>query len=402
MKTIAKGLLVLIFFTRTVQVQALQLEPHQLDLPKGKTITLSIPRGWEIQVAANGMKRPRFMAFSPDGRLFLGDMYNKSDTRLGHVYVLDGFDSKAGKFQKVTPYLSAQRNPNSVAFFTEPEGKSWFYVALTDHLLRYPYGTGDLAPSGAPETLASFPDYGLNYKYGGWHLTRTVLLGGDGKLYISVGSSCDSCVEKKEEVRASILQMDPDGKNQRLFASGIRNAVGLKWAEGRLIATGMGADKLGDDLPLEAVYEIRDGANYGWPFCYVSPEGFKPDPKFTESQRPVSVCENAPLPYWTYVAHAAPLGIEFFDTSYGKDLAGHYLVAFHGSSKKTLGHGYRVMRMVRGEKGDEFITGFRGEGPTGKVFGRPCDILKDGRGGFFLTDDFNGVVYYLRPTTVTP
>lgn len=380
-----------------IQGAVLALEPHPLDLGNGKSITLSIPSGWDITVAAGGMKRPRFMAFSPDGRLFMGDLYNMGDTRLGHVYALDDYQSAQGRFGKVTAYLSKQRNPNSVAFYTDAQGRSWIYVALTDHLLRYPYRSGDLAPSGAPQTLATFPAYGLSYKYGGWHLTRTVLAGGDGKIYVSVGSSCDSCVEKKEETRASIVQMDPDGGHYRIFAWGMRNAVGLKWAEGRLIATDMGADKLGDDLPLEAVYEVQDGADYGWPYCYNAPGGLQPDPKFGPKDRPVSVCENAPLPYWTYVAHAAPLGLEYFDATYAAPLEGHYLVAFHGSSKKTLGHGYRVVRMLKGEKGNDFITGFRGPGPKGKVYGRACDILKDGKGGFFLTDDFNGVVYHLQP-----
>ena len=388
---------ILLFFIAAfpIAAQTTSLVPHTLELPQGKAITLRIPEGWDITVASQGMKRPRFMAFSPDGRLFLGDMYNMGDTRLGHVYVLDGFDARQGKFQKLTAYLSRQRNPNSVAFYTDGGGKQWLYVALTDHLLRYPYQDGDLAPSSTPETLATFPSYGLNYKYGGWHLTRTVLAGENGKLYVSVGSSCDSCVEKPEETRACVLEMDPDGKNQRLFASGIRNAVGLRWVDGKIMATDMGADKLGDDLPLEAIYELEDGKNYGWPYCYVSPEGYQPDPQYPEPQRPTGVCEKAPAPYWTYTAHAAPLGIEYFDDSYGPDLAGHYLVAFHGSSKKGLNHGYRVVRMVKGEKGEDFITGFL---DSDKVMGRPCGILKDGRGGFFLTDDFNGVVYYLRPS----
>ncbi|HTC19803.1 MAG TPA: PQQ-dependent sugar dehydrogenase [bacterium] len=395
-----KGLLGILFLSwisvLQARAQSLALIPHRLELPRGKTITLSIPQGWDITVAAQGMKRPRFMAFSPDGRLFLGDMYNMDDTRLGHVYVLDNFDPQQGKFQKLTAYLSRQRNPNSVAFYTDTQGRPWLYVALTDHLVRYPYQTGDLAPSSAPQTLAAFPDYGLNYKYGGWHLTRTVLAGENGKLYVSVGSSCDSCVEKPEETRACVLEMDPDGKNQHLFASGIRNAVGLRWVNGKIMATDMGADKLGDDLPLESIYELEEGQNYGWPYAYVSPEGYKPDPKYSEAQRPVSLCENAPPPYWTYIAHASPLGIEYFDDAYGPDLAGHYLVAFHGSSKKGLNHGYRVMRMVKGERGEDFITGFL-EGD--KVLGRPCGILRDGKGGFFLTDDFNGVVYFLRPTS---
>lgn len=386
-----------LFFILNVQLGAepLVLVPHQLKLSKTKTITLHIPLRWKLSVAAQGMKRPRFMAFSPDGRLFLGDMYNMDDTQLGHVYVMDDFDAEKGKFKKRTAYLSNLRNPNSLVFVKDAVGKDWLVVALTDHLLRYAYQAGDLAPSSAPETLATFPDYGLNYKYGGWHLTRTVLAGENGKLYVSVGSSCDSCVEKLGEARACVLEMDFDGNNQRLYATGLRNAVGLCLANGKIMATNMGSDKLGDELPLESVVVLEDGQNYGWPYYYLSTEGYQVDPSYLDSQRPAGFLDQASPPFWTYLAHAAPLGIEYFGGHQGPDLAGYFLVAFHGSSKKGLNHGYRVIRMRKGEEGEDFVTGFQEDG---KVKGRPCGILKDGQGGFFLTDDVNGVVYFLRPS----
>ena len=124
------------------------------------------------------------------------------------------------------PYLTGLRNPNSLAFLPIGAGASWLYLALTDRLLRYRYRAGDNAPAEKPEVLATFPDYGLSYKYGGWHLTRTIVIGGNGKVYVSVGSSCNAC-EEKEEVRASVLEMDPDGRHPRYFARGLRNAVGM-------------------------------------------------------------------------------------------------------------------------------------------------------------------------------
>src|SRR5262249_51083452 len=171
------------------------------------------------------------MAKGPDDRIFVTDMYNRADNSRGKVYILDEFDPKTGKFGKIITYMSALRNPNSVAFYTDAQGISWFYLALTDKLVRYRYRAGETAPTGRPEVLATFPDYGLNYKYGGWHLTRTIAFTGSGKLCVSVGSSCNACIEK-EPVRASIIEMDPDGKNQRRFAKGIRNAVGLKFIHG--------------------------------------------------------------------------------------------------------------------------------------------------------------------------
>ena len=172
--------------------------PTPISLANGKSFDLNLPEGFGISVAAQGLKRVRFLANSPDNRIFVTDMYNLSDNQRGVVYVLDDFDPAARTFKKVTPYLSGLRNPNSVAFYTDNQGVSWFYLALTDRLLRYKYIAGDLKPTGEPEVLATFPDYGLSYKYGGWHLTRTIIVGGNGKIYVSVGSSCNACEEKED------------------------------------------------------------------------------------------------------------------------------------------------------------------------------------------------------------
>src|SRR5262249_38736457 len=144
-------------------------------------------------------------------------------------------DAKAGKFARVIPFLTGLRNPNSIAFYADRSGRHWFYLAFTDKLVRYKYAAGEDSPSGEPEILATFPDYGLNYKYGGWPLTGTIAFGANEKLYVAVGSSCNACIET-EPVRAAILEMDPDGKNQRVFVNHIRNAVGLKTIGNRLYA----------------------------------------------------------------------------------------------------------------------------------------------------------------------
>jgi glucose/arabinose dehydrogenase len=210
---------------------------------------LNLPEGLDISIAAQGLKRVRFMAKSPDGRIFVTDMYNRADNSRGTIYILDGFDAQSGKFARVIPYLQHLRNPNSVAFYTDPAGQAWLYVPLTDKLERFRFRLGEESPTAQPEVLTTYPDYGLNYKYGGWHLTRTVAFGekeNQGNLYISVGSSCNAC-EEKEEVRASLTVMSPEGKNAKFLARGLRNAVGLRVVGGTLYATNMGADHLGDD-----------------------------------------------------------------------------------------------------------------------------------------------------------
>lgn len=356
-----------------------------------------------MSVAAQGLKRVRFMAKSPDERIFVTDMYNLADNTKGVVYILDEFDPASKSFKKVTPYLKGLRNPNSLAFYTDQRGDVWFYLALTDRLLRYKYEAGEDSPSAQPEVLATFPDYGLSYKYGGWHLTRTIAIGGNDKIYVSVGSSCNAC-EEKEEVRASILELDPDGKNQRHFSRGLRNAVGLRWVKDRLLATNMGSDHLGDHKPADTMYVVKEGLNYGWPYCYQSGVGRFEDREFNLGGKKMA-CRNVPVAFAAFDAHSSPLGFEFFDSldmgpvsksGYGGPLRDSFLVALHGSTKKGLNRGYRVVRLREDHKPagrpEDFITGFLA---AGKVYGRPVDILSFGVDGFLLTDDYAGVVYYV-------
>lgn len=386
--------------TRT---RGLKLLPHHISLANGKSFDLNLPEEFAISVAAQGLKRVRFMAKSPDNRIFVTDMYNLADNTKGVVYMLDEFDPASNGFRKVTPYLTALRNPNSIAFYTDRNGVDWFYLALTDRLLRYKYNAGENTPSAQPEVLASFPDYGLSYKYGGWHLTRTIAIGVNGKIYLSVGSSCNAC-EEKEEVRASVLEMDPDGKNQRRFAYGLRNAVGLRWIKDKLLATNMGSDHLGDHKPADTMYTLKEGTNYGWPYCYQSGTARLEDPKFNRRGKKLN-CRQVPVAFAAFDAHSSPLGFEFFDSldmgpvpksGYGGPLRDSYLVALHGSTKTSLKRGYRVVRLQAGRKPadppEDFINGFLA---AGKVNGRPVDILSFGSDGFLLTDDHAGVVYYV-------
>lgn len=368
-----------------------RLLPHRVSLSNGKSFTLNLPEGFDINVAAQGLKRARFMAESPDGRIFVTDMHDLTDNRKGVVYILDGFNQATRAFEKVTPYLTRLRNPNSVAFYTDERGVDWFYLALTDRLVRYRYASGADAPVGEPQLLATFPDYGLGYKYGGWHLTRTVAVGGNGKVYVSVGSSCNACVEK-EEVRATVLEMEPDGRNRRVYSRGLRNAVGLRWVGGSLFATNMGADHLGKDKPADTMYALREGVNYGWPYCYQSGRKVFPDATYNPRGRKLP-CRNVPVALAAFDSHSAPLGLEHFDAGAADGLSDSFLVALHGSTTKSLRRGYRVVRVPSaGGAPTDFITGFQ-QGDV--VHGRPADIFRFGKDAFLLTDDHAGVVYYV-------
>lgn len=379
--------------------RAPKLTAHRISLtggrfPGGKSFDLNLPEGFAISVAAQGLKRVRFMAKSPDGRIFVTDMYNLTDNTRGVVYILDGFDPASKSFKKVTRYLNDLRNPNSIAFYTDGHGVNWFYLAVSDHLLRYRYTPGEETPTSQPEVLATFPDYGLSYKYGGWHLTRAIDVGGNGKIYVAVGSSCNAC-EEKEEVRASIVEMDPNGKNQRRFAYGLRNAVGLRWIKGGLLATNMGSDHLGDHKPADTLYRVQEGTNYGWPYCFQSGRGRYPDPTFNPGGRKLN-CRNVPAAYAAFDAHSSPLGFEYFDGQSERELRDSLLVALHGSTKKNLNRGYRVVRLrenpPHATQPEDFINGFL---QRATIYGRPVDILKFGEDAFLLTDDYAGVVYYI-------
>lgn len=371
--------------------RALKLTPRRISLADGRSFELNVPEGFEISVAAQGLRRVRFLSQSPDGRIFVTDMYNRTDNQKGVVYILDAFDPVEKRFKSVTPYLTGLRNPNSVAFYTDKNGVDWLYLALTDRLLRYRYKAGDTAPAGEPEVLATFPAYGLSYKYGGWHLTRTVIAGGNGKIYVSVGSSCNAC-EEAEEVRATILEMEPDGTSPRYFARGLRNAVGLSWVDGQLFATDMGSDHLGDHKPADTLYIVRDGAHYGWPYCFQSGPKVYTDPKLNPRGEKMS-CQEVPAAYTAFDAHSSPLGLEHFDDKSNADLGGVFLVALHGSSKKGLKRGYRLVRVTGpGAPPEDFIDGFL---LAGKIHGRPAGILRLGPDAFLFTDDYAGVVYYV-------
>jgi glucose/arabinose dehydrogenase len=437
---------------------------HTLRYGKGRSITLSLPDEFDISVAASGLKRVRFFAKAPDGRIFVTGMHDLSDNREGSVFILEGWNAQTAKFTRVTRYLDHLRNPNSVAFWTDPTGKqSWIYVALTSMLMRYRYNAGEEKPSSAPEVLMRFPDYGLNYKYGGWHLTRTVAVarvGAASRIFVSVGSSCNYCAEP-EVARASVISMDPDGKNRRVVAQGLRNAVGMEYVPeldgGALFVTNQGADHLGDNRPDETFFKIQVNppapVNYGWPVCYFDqgtalhdttplpslkdvlthnpsagdvagskeesiygeqaglaaagtnlPAGGghvarnDPDTELGKAASPLSSCAHVPLPYATFRAHSSALGFAYF-TQADPLLRDSFVLALHGAGHPRIGAGYKVIRFNPSDrKPRDFITGFFSmQNGRALVHGRPCGILRVSPDSFLLTDDYLGLIYYVRP-----
>ena len=318
-----------------------KLVPHPVNLKNGTHFSLNLPPNYEIIPAAEGLKRVRFFAKAPDGRMFITDMHDLTDNKKGIVYILDEWNAETGQFGKIIPYMTGLKNPNSVQFYTDSEGQDWLYLAETHQLTRRKFTQGEIKPTSKAEVLATFPDYGLSYKYGGWHLTRTIAVGGNGKIYVSVGSSCNACTEK-EKVRATVLEMNPDGSEQKIFAKGLRNAVGLKWIGKFLFATNQGADHLGKNKPDETFYALKRDADYGWASCYSSNGQIFADPKF---KRP-SGCKNVLPPYAYFPAHSSALGFDYFDDPNTDDIIKNsFLVALHGSTDASIGHGYKIVIM---------------------------------------------------------
>lgn len=366
-----------------------KLVPHPVNLKNGTHFSLNLPANYEIIPAAEGLKRVRFFAKSPDGRMFITDMHDLTDNKKGIVYILDEWNAETGQFGKIIPYMTGLKNPNSVQFYTDSEGQDWLYLAETHQLTRRKFTQGEIKPTSKAEVLTTFPDYGLSYKYGGWHLTRTIAVGGNGKIYVSVGSSCNACTEK-EKVRATVLEMNPDGSEQKIFAKGLRNAVGLKWIGKFLFATNQGADHLGKNKPDETFYALKRDADYGWASCYSSNGKILADPKFKRA----TGCKNVPSPYAYFPSHSSALSFDYFDNPNTDDIIKNsFLVALHGSTDATIGHGYKIVIMRKGQKLQTFMDGFL----VGKtVYGRPCDIYRIDDQSFYFSDDKGGVIYYVR------
>jgi len=363
------------------------LTPHTIQLKKGISFDVNIPAGYHINVAAEGLRRLRFMAKSPDGKLFATDMHDRSDNHKGRVLLFDNWNAAEKKFDTVVTYLDGLHNPNQVAFYN-----NYIYVAETDKLSRYIYNPGDTKPTTSPELISTFPDYGLSYKYGGWHLTRSLTFNNN-KLYVSVGSSCNACIET-EAVRATVMEMNPDGTDKKYFAKGIRNAVAIKWFDNKLWATNMGRDLIGPDKPEDLFLTVERDAYYGWPFYFQYQNKIYADKAFADSARP-AFAKKPPVAFCGFKAHSAPLGFDYMKEFSDRDLKNSFLVCLHGSTSVWRQRGNSIVKVIGGNKYIDVINGFL----TGKTekdrHGRPCDILMNNPQSFFFTDDLNGVLYYV-------
>ena len=350
--------------------------PQVVDRPAGAQ--LNLPPGFKIdQFADEGQfKTLRYIIEGPDGDVFAADVTANTITILRDT-------NNDGKVDERHVFAEGLKRPFGMAI-----ANGYFYVGNTDSVVRWKYAPGQLKVEGAPEKITDLPG-------GGNHSTRTLAFNADNtKLYVSVGSSSNVDVER--EPRATILEMNPDGSSRRVFASGIRNPVGLALRPGsNEIWTSVNErDMLGDDLVSDYVTHVQDGGFYGWPYSYL---GSHEDPR-RKGERPDLVAK-AIVPDVLLQSHSAPLGLVFYTgTQFPADYQGDAFVALHGSWNRKTRTGYKVVRVpIRDGKAtgeyEDFITGWLIDDAKPEVWGRPVGLAVHRDGSLLITDDAHNLIW---------
>jgi len=332
---------------------------------------LHLPAGFRISVLAEGgFDNARWLALSPNGDVFVGD------ARAGEVVILRGVGAD-GKFQRRFTFATGLTQPFGMAFW-----KDYLYVAQTGEVVRFRYKSGQTKAEGKAEHIADLTPSGYRQ-----HWTRDIAFNPAGtKMYVSIGSSGNDSPESDPR-RAAISEYNPDGSGHRIYASGLRNAVGIAFEPktGKLFATVNERDGLGDNLPPDYFTSVQDGGFYGWPYAYI---GKNSDPE-NGSKRP-DLVQKTIVPDVLIQAHSAALGLAFYNGKmFPSDYQGDAFVALHGSWNRAEPTGYKIVR-VRMKDGkpaggyDDFITGWFTDG---KVWGRPVGLLVAQDGALLIVDD---------------
>ncbi len=355
--------------------------PNSVETPLG----LTIPEGFEVSVFAEGLTNPRRIAFAPGATPQKYDVFvtESSANRIRVLRETNG-DGKPDEKLIFTQKLS---QPYGLAFHSS----GWLYVGDTDRVVRFPYKNGDTASDAQPEEITKLTSGGYNQ-----HWTRNLLFSRDGKkLYVTVGSSCNTC-EEDDSQRAAISVMNPDGSERRLFATGLRNPVGMAWdANNKLWTVVNERDRLGDDVPPDYLTQVEDGAFYGWPYAYTDlNRKMIPDPTFGDKNpEKLKAARAGTVPVQ---AHSAALGLAFYPASgnFGSEYSGDAFLAFRGSWNRSEPTGYKIVR-VNFEKGKPVsITDFvRGFIKDRKVTGRPVDVQVAPDGALLFSDDHGGKIW---------
>lgn len=348
-----------------------QIPPGLVGDPPSGMHPLQIRPGLKISLFVAGLDRPRMLAFSPAGDLYV------SLPQKGQVVVLPDADND-GVADRVVSFADNLDLPHGLTFVDTD-----LIVAETGRLLRLPDRDGNLKADQVEILSHDLPP-------GRGHWTRSVTVGPRGDLFVSAGSSCNVCVEEDPR-RGTVMRIKSHGGPVEIYAKGLRNSVGLAFhpQTGDLWASNNGRDRLGDDLPPEEINRIVQGGDYGWPYCY----GQRiPDPDFGSLER----CQTTLPPAVEMQAHSAPLGIAFgYDLDVPERYRSMLYVAFHGSWNRSVPTGYKLIG-VPFEGGqpsgppEDVVRGWlRGR----SAWGRPVAPVVGPDGALYLSDDRAGVIY---------
>jgi glucose/arabinose dehydrogenase len=361
----------------------------QSQAPDQSASDLRAPAGFRVSRFATGLGKPRMLAVGDDGTVYI------TRREPGDVLMLRDGDGD-GHVEPPQTILT-RKDLHGIAIHA---GR--MYLATVKEVLSAPILKDGRI--GEVKTLVSdLPD-------GGQHPNRTLAVGPDGLLYVSIGSTCNACPESTQE-HASIVRVDLDGRNRKVFASGLRNTIGFGWQPDSRALFGMdnGIDWLGDDAQPEELNELREGGVYGWPYVYengkINPATLPP-PGTTKERW----ATKSTSPVLTYTAHSAPLQMVFYQANqFPSEFRGDAFVAMHGSWNRRPPSGYEVVRIHfengRPVKIEPFLTGFLKEKAGQYVSsGRPAGLAVARDGSLLVGDDEHGVIYrvsYARPRNLT-
>jgi glucose/arabinose dehydrogenase len=348
------------------------------------------PSGFKVEEYATQLENPRLIRTAPNGDVFV------AESEPGRVKVFRGI-TKNGKPEKSEIFATQLRQPFGIAFYPPGPNPQYIYVGNTDSVVRFPYENGDLKARGPAEVIV--PDIpGGGRLRGGGHWTRDLAFSLDGKkMYVSVGSHSnvdDPDLHPEEFHRADILEVNPDGTGLRVYAWGIRNAVGIAVhpETGELWASVNERDALGDNLPPDYITHIQEGGFYGWPWYYI---GGNQDPRH-QGKHP-ELKDKVIVPDVLLQPHNASLEMTFYQgEQFPPEYRGDVFAAEHGSWNKAVRTGYEVIRVplkqgrATGEYQD-FLTGF--VTPDGDVWGRPVGVAVAKDGSLLVTDDGSGCIW---------
>lgn len=337
---------------------------------------INLPEGFVANVFAEKLNGPRFIRFGPDGALYV------ADRRSGRILRLVDQDND-GVADSRSVFAADLNSPHSLVYH-----KGAWLIGVPGGVVRL----NDLDNDGVADVRQILID---DYPTAG-HSTRTVELLQDGRMVVSIGSSCNVCEEADLRRAAVVVYDGPQATGEKIFARGLRNAVGLAVhpQSGELWATNNGRDLLGDDLPPEALYIVREGKDYGWPSCH---NGTIEDPDYGTP----GSCDGVVRPEINMQAHSAPLGLVFYTgNNFPPDYRGDLFIAFHGSWNRSVPTGYKVVRVPfkgqrpRGEVLD-FVSGWLDDNSK-MVTGRPVGLAVGPDGALYISDDKANLIYRVR------